>query len=170
MKFGKENEDQIGLLGLFSGLTAPILCPPSKLSRSPSVRHRHLCKNDLNLSVIKQNRIAFTNPWAPSPNACDKRSKLDIRPMHPIRFLVYDCHSGEWKRILMQFSIRYRYYTWLRANSDSTMLNNIVDNIEQCGQHNIVQGCFEQPWTGWAFFAVYRVTFRILLKNCGKLR
>ena len=46
-------------------------------------------------------------------------------------------------------------YTWLRANSGSTMLNNIVDNIEQCGQHNIVQGCFHQPWTSCAFFAVY---------------
>ena len=46
----------------------------------------------------------------------------------------------------------YMCYTWLRANSRSTMLNNIVDNIEQCGQHNIVQGCFHQPWTGCAFF------------------
>ena len=46
-------------------------------------------------------------------------------------------------------------YTWLRANSGSTMLNNIVDNTEQCGQHNIVQGCFHQPWTSCAFFAVY---------------
>ena len=46
-------------------------------------------------------------------------------------------------------------YTWLRANPGSTMLNNIVDNIEQCGQHNIVQGCFHQPWTSCAFFAVY---------------
>ena len=35
------------------------------------------------------------------------------------------------------------------------MLNNIVDNIEQCGQHKIVQGCFHQPRTGCAFFAVY---------------
>ena len=24
------------------------------------------------------------------------------------------------------------------------MLNNIVDNIEQCGQHNILQCCFQQ--------------------------
>ena len=47
-------------------------------------------------------------------------------------------------------------HTWLRANSGSTMLNNTVDNIEQCGQHNIVQGCFHQPWTGCAFFAVYK--------------
>ena len=37
------------------------------------------------------------------------------------------------------------------------MLNNIVDNIEQCGQHNIVQGCFHQPGTGCAFFAVYNL-------------
>ena len=29
--------------------------------------------------------------------------------------------------------------------SGLTMLNNIVDNIEQCGQHNIVQSCFQQP-------------------------
>ena len=26
--------------------------------------------------------------------------------------------------------------------SGVTMLNNIVDNIEQCGQHNVVQSCF----------------------------
>ena len=29
--------------------------------------------------------------------------------------------------------------------SGVTLLNNIVDNIEQCGQHNIVQSCFQQP-------------------------
>ena len=28
--------------------------------------------------------------------------------------------------------------------SGVTMLNNIVDNIEQCGQHNIAQSCFQQ--------------------------
>ena len=48
----------------------------------------------------------------------------------------------------------YMCYTWLRANSRSTMLNNIVDNIEQCGQHNIVQGCFHHLWTGCAFCCV----------------
>ena len=31
--------------------------------------------------------------------------------------------------------------------SGVTMLNNILDNIEQCGQHNIVQSCFQQPVT-----------------------
>ena len=35
------------------------------------------------------------------------------------------------------------------------MLNNIVDNLEQCGQQNIVQCCFHQVRTGCAFFAVY---------------
>ena len=35
------------------------------------------------------------------------------------------------------------------------MLNNIVDSLEQCGQHNIVQCCFHQARTGCAFFAVY---------------
>ena len=36
----------------------------------------------------------------------------------------------------------------LRLNqpqSGLTMLNNIVDNYEQCGQHNIVASCFYQP-------------------------
>ena len=28
--------------------------------------------------------------------------------------------------------------------SGVTMLNNIIDNLEQYGQHNIVQSCFEQ--------------------------
>ena len=32
-----------------------------------------------------------------------------------------------------------------------TMLNNIVDNVEQCGQHNIIQSCFQQPLTTRAF-------------------
>ena len=45
------------------------------------------------------------------------------------------------------------------------MLDNIVDNIEQCGQHNIVQGCFHQPRTGCAFFAVYINTGTIILVN-----
>ena len=40
------------------------------------------------------------------------------------------------------------------------MLNNIVDNIEQCGQQNIVQCCFHQARTGCAFFAVYRILKR----------
>ncbi len=31
------------------------------------------------------------------------------------------------------------------ADSGVTMLNNIVDNYEQCGQHNIVASCFHQP-------------------------
>ena len=35
------------------------------------------------------------------------------------------------------------------------MLNNIVDNIEQCGQQNIVQCCFHQARTGCSFLAVY---------------
>ena len=34
-------------------------------------------------------------------------------------------------------------------------VNNIVDNLEQCGQQNIVQCCFRQARTGCSFFAVY---------------
>ena len=37
------------------------------------------------------------------------------------------------------------------------MLNNIVDNIEQCGQQNIVQCCFHQARTSCSFFAVYKI-------------
>ena len=33
-------------------------------------------------------------------------------------------------------------------------LNNIVDNIEQCGQQNIVHCCFHQAEKGCSFFAV----------------
>ena len=44
---------------------------------------------------------------------------------------------------------------WISPQSGVTILNNIVDNIEQCGQHNIVQGCFHQPWTGCAFLFNY---------------
>ena len=35
------------------------------------------------------------------------------------------------------------------------MLNNIVGNLEQCGQQDIVQCCFHRARTGCAFFAVY---------------
>ena len=35
------------------------------------------------------------------------------------------------------------------------MLNNIVDNLEQCGQQNIVQCCFHQARRGCPLFAVY---------------
>ena len=35
------------------------------------------------------------------------------------------------------------------------MLNNIVDNFEQCGQHNIVRCCFHHLRTGCAILAVY---------------
>ena len=37
----------------------------------------------------------------------------------------------------------------------STMVNNIVDNYEQCGQHNIVASCLEQPLTSDNFWRVY---------------
>ena len=32
------------------------------------------------------------------------------------------------------------------------MFTNIVDNLEQCGQQNIVQCCFHQVRTGSSFF------------------
>ena len=36
--------------------------------------------------------------------------------------------------------------------SGVTMLNNIVHIIEQCGQHSIVQSCFQQPVTTYNFW------------------
>ena len=39
--------------------------------------------------------------------------------------------------------------------SGVTKLNNIVDKIEQCGKHNIVRSCFQQPSTTGDFFPVY---------------
>ena len=42
----------------------------------------------------------------------------------------------------------------MQANSGSTMLNNIVNNIKQCGQQNIVPACFHQARTGCSFLAV----------------
>ena len=47
-------------------------------------------------------------------------------------YLVQHCHT----------------YTWSR-------LNNIVEYYEKCGQHNIDQSCFYQPWTHDKIFAVY---------------
>ena len=35
-------------------------------------------------------------------------------------------------------------YTWLRVDSGSTILDNIVNKYEQCGQHNIVRECYVQ--------------------------
>ena len=53
--------------------------------------------------------------------------------------------------------------------SGVTILNNIVDNIEQCGQHNIVQSCFQQPvathnfWPCIATLSTWKLTQHILL-------
>ena len=47
------------------------------------------------------------------------------------------------------------WWALISLQSGVTMLNNIVDNLEQCGQHNIVQSCFHQARTGCAFLAVY---------------
>ena len=45
--------------------------------------------------------------------------------------------------------------------SGVTMLNNIVNNIEQCGQHNIVQFCFQKPVTTHNFWPCSRDLIRI---------
>ena len=44
------------------------------------------------------------------------------------------------------------------------MLNNIVDNIELCGQQNIVHCCFQQP--GCAIFAaIYGLVYTAVQEN-----
>ena len=45
-------------------------------------------------------------------------------------------------------------WAWISLRSGVTMLNNIVNKIEQRGQQNIVQCCFQQAWTGFAILAV----------------
>ena len=52
--------------------------------------------------------------------------------------------------------------------SGVTMLNNIFDNIKQCGQHNIVQSCFQQP-VATQFLAVYGM-IEMCLRNFAKGR
>ena len=43
------------------------------------------------------------------------------------------------------------------------MLKDIVDNIEQCGQQNIVQCCIYQPRTGLLFLlSTLSLTFSLL--------
>ena len=49
--------------------------------------------------------------------------------------------------------------------SGVTMLNNIVDIIEQCGQHNIVQSCFQQPVGCVSEFTVPRLSAFIIRKR-----
>ena len=66
-------------------------------------------------------------------------------------------------------------WAWISLRSGVIMLNNIVNNIEQCGQQNIVQCCFQQSWTSLRssplrglcnilIFLVQRVS-----SNCGNL-
>ena len=43
-------------------------------------------------------------------------------------------------------------YTRLQAEFRLNNLFSIVDNIEQCGQHNTVQSCFQQPSTTRNFY------------------
>ena len=44
-------------------------------------------------------------------------------------------------------------YTLLRVNSGSTILFNIVDNYEQCGQQNVEQCCLNSPEQVMRFYA-----------------
>ena len=61
------------------------------------------------------------------------------------------------------------WWAWISLQSGVTMLNNIVDNLEQCGQQNIVQCCFHQARTGCAFFAVYTDRVFVVSSNYSTL-
>ena len=50
----------------------------------------------------------------------------------------------------------------IEPESGVTMLNNIVDNTEQCGQQNTVQSCFHHPEQVDHFFSVRHVTSNIV--------
>ncbi len=90
-----------------------------------------------------------------------------IAPLHPLwprlhclkiitcwRLLKTGCNNVVLPTLFIVVdNIVQHCYTWLQADSGSTMLNNIVDNYEQCGQHNIVAFCFQQPWTSDNFQA-----------------
>ena len=50
----------------------------------------------------------------------------------------------------------------VEPESGVTMLNSIVDNCEQCGQHNIVQSCFQQYCNKFMiFFRHLSVTIKL---------
>ena len=80
---------------------------------------------------------------------------------------IYTTCSGLWKQDWTMFccpctlfnlvnNIIEHCYTWLRADSGSRMVNNIVDNVKQFWQQNIiVQSCSHQPWTGCLLVAAY---------------
>ena len=58
-------------------------------------------------------------------------------------------------------------YTQLQPGFRLNNMFSIVDNIEQCGQHNIVQSCFQQPSTTRNFHACIVVV--ILGRSVAKL-
>ena len=64
-------------------------------------------------------------------------------------------------------------YASLQASLGLTMLNNIVDNIEQCCRQNIVLVCYHQARTGCSFLAVCLLLTHLLhgkkLGHCNKL-
>ena len=60
------------------------------------------------------------------------------------------------------------WWAWISLQSGVTMLNNIVDNLEQCGQQNIVQCCFHQARTGCSFFCcVVYWEHLLMIFNCN---
>ena len=84
---------------------------------------------------------AFAPVLAPPPGAATECVVSDLHPSSPKLFVFLinsNIHS-------VSYCGLWRSGSCVIVYSDSTMFNNIVDNIEQYGQHNIVQCCFQQP-------------------------
>jgi hypothetical protein len=69
------------------------------------------------------------------------------------RLIKTGCNNLVLSTLFIAFNnIVQHCWVWISLQSGVTMLNNIVVNYEQCGQHNIVASCFHQPWTSHNFW------------------
>ena len=117
-------------------------------------------------------QCCFQQPWTGSAIFCcdnwikyvmytgQKTHKLFRVDENSIEQCAAHAHCSKLSTIIVQYC-----WSWISPQSGVIMLNNIVDNIEQCGQHNIAQSCFYQPWTGCALLRVYTAKNQKLLKT-----
>ena len=96
-------------------------------------RNYWLCRSKCN-TVPPHTQQKMNNPFGPDENSIEQ------------------CFAAN----IVQYCQKYWASCWARISLHSgvTMLNNIVDNLEQCGQQNIVQCCFYHARTACSFFAV----------------
>ena len=108
---------------------------------------------------------AYFHGWK-KPTCNGQKNRLETTPCaHNLHSKKRTTCSGLMKTAMNNVLLRTLFkvvnnivqhcYVCLQASSGSTILNNIVDNIEQCGQQYIVQACFHLAKTGCSFLAVY---------------